>query len=97
MREVKWEKCVCHGAIGTYPPKSGKMLNPYDQVIPDMMVSATYKGLNVYLKITREIQEGIFVATVLFFEPVLSKNLDDLNQTDEVKINREHICWLHEN
>lgn len=97
MKQIKWEQCVCHGAIGNHPPKSGKMLQPNDEVTPCIKVAAKYKGLDVYLQIGHKTHDGVFTATVLFFEPVLSKRPSDLAEGDEVTIDREHICWLYNN
>ena len=96
MKDVKWQDCVCHGAIGSYPPKTGKMLQLYDRVTPGMKVSARYKDLDVHLQIKNQIEEGVFAATVLFFEPVCAEKPDDLDQGNDVKIDRQHICWLYE-
>ncbi len=97
MKEVKWEACATRGAISSYPPKSGKMPNPSDKVTVGMMVSARYKGLDVFLRILREIKEGVFDATILCFETVLSQKPRDLAEGDEVRISREYICWIHDN
>ena len=97
MKQIKWETCECHGASGKHPPKSGKMLQFCDKVTPGMKVTARYKDLDVYLKIERETHDGVFTATVLFFEPVLSEKPGDLAKGDDVTIDREHICWLHDN
>jgi len=96
MKTVKWQKCIGYGAMGSYPSKTGKMFGPQDPVIPGMNVVAKYRDLDVYLEIKDQVSEGVFTATVLFFERVLAKKPDDLDQGDDVIIGREHICWIYE-
>ena len=69
---------------------------PGDKVQINMQVSAMYKGLDVYLLIKEEINPGAFKASVMYFEPVLAEQPDDLSEGDEVLINRNEICCLFE-
>jgi len=95
MKTIKWEDCR-QFSIGAYPTQKSHMLLSDDAVEPDMHVVAKYKGLDVHLRITKEIKPGIFSAIVMFFEPVLAKPLDDLVAGDEVEIARSDICCIYE-
>lgn len=94
MKEIEWQKCVCHSATGEYPPKNGRMLNPDDDVEAGMKVSAKYQNLTVLLEIKNEIEHQVFLAIVLGFEPVLAEKPSDLDQGEEVMIQRQNICCL---
>lgn len=96
MKTIRWQKCVCHGSIDESSPKNSKMLSPNNPVTPQMHVTGRYNDLDVHLRINAETKPGVFSATVMYFEPVLSPKPDDLFQDDEVFIDRDHICWLHE-
>ncbi|MGW8159618.1 MAG: hypothetical protein ACWGKN_14145 [Desulfoprunum sp.] len=94
MKLIAWQVCTSCGAIGNYPPESGKMLNPEDNVVIGMKVSAIYKELTVMLEIKEEIDSQVFSAIVLCFEPVSSEQPTDPAPGEEVMIKRENICWL---
>jgi len=55
-----------------------------------------YERTKLLLRIKEEISPNIFKASVMFFEPVLAKHIDDLSEGDEVLINRGDICCLFE-
>jgi len=84
------------GAIGTYPPKSGKMIGPGDNVTPGMRVTARLKEVTVYLEVQNQIDPDLYSAKVLFFEPPGVPVPPGIQQDDIVSILRDNICWLHE-
>jgi hypothetical protein len=95
MKTVTWQGCLWPGAIGTYPPTTGKMLGPIDSVTPGMNVTGRYNDLIVSLQIKSEVSEGKFLATVLSFDPVLASRPGDLAEDDDVLIDREYICFRY--
>lgn len=94
MKTIEWQDCLARGAVGSYPPEGGKMLDPDGEVIAGMKVFAKYNDLTITLEIQNEIEHHIFSAVVVGFEPVLGEKPTDLNQGDEVIIQRKSICCL---
>jgi hypothetical protein len=95
MKNVKWQDCETWGATHNNPSQNPILGD--GEVTSGMRVCAHYKNLYVYLQIKSQIQEDVFAATVLFFEPVDSGKPHDLDKEDEVIIDRKHICWLSGN
>ena len=94
MKTIEWQNCISRSAIGSYPPENGRMLNPDDDVVIGMKVSARYNDLTVILEIINEIKHQTFSAVVVSFEPVLGEKPSDLDQGDEVVIQKQNICCL---
>lgn len=92
MKTPKWEEGL-HGSIGNYPPKNGKMLTPYDKVELGMAVTAKSKEESIQLQIIEETEPEIFKASVKGY--YFLNTPDELNDGDEVTIDRAHILWLH--
>lgn len=92
MKNVKWEEGL-HGASGNYPPKNGKMLRPYDKVEPGMAVTAKCNEELINLQIIEETEPETYKASVKGY--YFLNTPDELNDGDEVSIDREHILWLH--
>jgi hypothetical protein len=87
MKHVKWEDCkLPHMAVST------NMRNPSDPITPGIRVSACYQGLTVVLEIAKQVKEGGYAATVLFFQPPTASSPSDLTVGDEVWIDVKHIC-----
>lgn len=70
------------------------MIDPDDSVIPGMQVSAMYNDPCVSLKNESEVSQNVFSDVVLNFEPVLAEKPSDLAEGEEVRIERQHICWI---
>jgi len=92
MKKVKWQNCETRGA--TFNSLSPKLILGNSEVKLDMQVSARYNNMDILLKIKRNISKDVFAATILHFEKADLKNLDNLVESDEVEIDRQHICWL---
>ena len=88
MKTPKWGEGTC-GAI-TY---GGNKLFPHDKVTLGMLVSAKCKEKFIRLRITHETGPDIFKAVVVghYF---LNK-AEEINDGDEVTIDRKHILWLN--
>ena len=94
MKVIEWQKCLCHGVVAEYPPQNGKMLTPDSEVRSGMKVSAKYNDLTIMLEISEEIENQIFSAIIIGFEPTSVEKPSDLDEGDKVKIQRQHICCL---
>jgi hypothetical protein len=86
MKTVDWGKCKNNGTMDT--------LDPCSKIITGMQVSARYGNSDVYMDITDDTKDDIFLAVIKFFEPVNIDPPKDLAVGDIVQINRENICWV---
>lgn len=98
MKTIKWDQCD-QSVIGKYSPKDDKLMTTLNiPIMPDMHVSAKYKGLDIHLRILRiikEIEPKIFSATVMHFRPIPTNKPDDLFIDDEVFISRSDMCCIY--
>jgi hypothetical protein len=92
MKTPEWEKGR-KGAISEHPSKNGKLPKPDGKVIPDMIVSAKCKGESIRLRILHETEPEVFKASIM--GDYFLDTPEELNNGDEVTIDREHILWLH--
>lgn len=92
MKTVKWE-VEGKGRVQTYPPKDGKLLTPESKVTDGMIVTAKSKDEVIRLRIIQEISTDIFKASIM--GDYFLNTPEELNNGDEVSIDREHILWLH--
>lgn len=92
MKTPKWEEGL-HGSIGNYPPGNGKMLTPFDKVTTNMTVTAKCKKETIRLRILQEVETEVFRASIM--GDYFLNELEELNDGDEVIIDRKHILWLH--
>lgn len=90
MKKIEWEESQ-PGSLMLNPKLNQRPLLPGAPVKAEMQVSAKYKGKTVFLRILEETNPGIFKASVLDLNPPLP---DDLNEGDEVCIDRGHISCL---
>lgn len=95
MKTVNWENGN-KGIIGSHPPKNGKISKPNSKIEKNMHVAAKYKNLDVHLRIIDEPSPNVFEASIMYFEPVLAENPDDLSVGDKVSVNRSNICFIFE-
>ena len=72
------------------------MLQPLDDIKAGIHVVARYNDLDVHLRVTQSENRDNIMAEVMYFESVLADKPDALAEGDAVEIDREHICWIHD-
>ncbi|MFA5516754.1 MAG: hypothetical protein WDA20_10745 [Desulfuromonadales bacterium] len=94
MKKPQWETGV-KGASWPHRSKDSKMLLPDGKVETNMTVTARCKGEIVRLRILKELKPEVFKASIVG-DYFLSEK-EELNDGDEVTIDRKDILFLQGN